>query len=309
MKQKLIFSALTLFALSHVAVFAQSNLEAYFEKFPQKNFATFSESHSRECNPSTNKLEGQLDIYTFTLKKGGEKLIEEIKQQYSAARSVSYRETWEESTNLKSQVQVYYSPNSYVKVGSGYKQFGYSCFKDPQQKGNRWIYVLEWTYGDSKNKTVKGRFFRAYSDIPSMRASNGSTVSVKTISKSLDGKALDSITTIVADANNIIQNLSANGIIVTTTGSGTTNIRTDESNLKDSAEWLSQFNLACRFLKKSASKATDDFWISKIYKLCQKADCLDTEEKALVKRQLADLRTHVKDSFLLEMLTLSEHKL
>ena len=76
-----------------------------------------------------------------------------------------------------------------------------------------------------------------------------------------------------------------------------------------SESWLSNFNTYKNLFLKSSENTTAGIFVTNIYKLCKKADCLDEAEKKMVSKEIMKLKNKTNDDFIKELFDMSIERL
>ncbi|MDD7318483.1 MAG: hypothetical protein SOZ80_05245 [Prevotella sp.] len=149
------------------AMLAQQNIKRALDSFIGNNKVQMKESHSKTRDPMTKQLVGTLDTYTFTIKAGDIKLIDELKSAIRSDSEEAYSEYWESAVSNDTDYKrrsVMYNDMESIAIGLQYANYVNVNFIDEANKEFRYAYAVEWN--EPENDAVEGRIIISYARIP-----------------------------------------------------------------------------------------------------------------------------------------------
>lgn len=300
MKSKSIILTAILTALPS-ALMAQQHIEKAFEALRVSDYQEETMSrHQVDKAQETGIMEGMSDEYEFKITKvnaASKQLVSDIRNAFTKDREGAYKV----SSGTHGGAEAYTSLAVGNSNGGGIaiglmndSKWMYACFLDPadKEKNHRYAYGFEWV--EQKDGTIIGRMVKTYATTQQYRMGNrkrssrisinGKEINVDGQSFSFSGFPFDDSS--VFDTDSIFFNRE-----------------------RSSESWLSEFNTYKNlFLKKPDGNASSHY-ATYIYKLCKNAKSLEKDEKTMVAREIAKLKTSTNDEFIKQLFDMSIKRL
>ena len=262
---------------------AQQSIQRMIDNWQGDNRVRMKSQHLLERDTETGRMEAMFDVYDGMMPNDalGKQLVKATQTVFEREKDSAYQ------IRTISHTGTDYTS---LAVGDGYSHsvaigkiegsdYIFACFidKGDPEKKHRYAYAFEWA---DRGDSIQFRLAVTYALIPKYRNNrsgiitiNGKTINMNGISSSF---GLDSISF---------------------------------GSERHSELWLSEFNIYKNlFLKRPEGHATSQY-VTNIYKLCKKADCLETEEKKLVCKEIQKLRKKTEDEFIQGLFDMSIERL
>ncbi len=279
------FLAASIMMLMPLTIQAQGYIKRAFNVLTTSDPAKVESIHKLNKNPETGVKEGQLDVYEFTLPVSHHNLIEDIKLAFDQDKEKAYSMSSVSTTKKK-----LYNYTSLAVGGDDYgyplgeikdSRYIYALFLDPDDKSktHRYAYAMEWHEGA---KEIVGKLIITYAPTQQYRNSK---------------KQIKRITVNDRDINIDDSSLSfGNGFPF-------------DGSFHSAEQWLSEFNIYKNLFQKKSEGAAASQYVTNIYKLCKKADCLEEAEKKMVSKEIMKLKNKSNDDFIKELFDMSIERL
>lgn len=295
MKSKVIILVAMLMA-SPSALMAQQSIQKMFDCIVNDGrVKVTSQNHYLDRNPETDKKEAQADIYDIMMPndKSFKQLVKDTQWSFEKDKEPAYQ--------IKSGKNVGDNYTA-LAVGDGGSQsvavgrirgseFIYACFldKDDPEKKHRYAYAFEWA---DRGDSIQARLAKTYALMPKYRGNRTHRISIKGNKINIDGDGFyfgDGFpfgNGTVFDSDSLFSN----------------------SN-RHAEQWLSEFSIYKNLFQKKPEGAAASQYVTNIYKLCKKADCLDEAEKKMVSKEIMKLKNKTNDDFIKELFDMSIERL
>lgn len=299
MKSKSIILTAMLTALPS-ALMAQQHIEKAFEALRVSDYQEETMSrHQVDKAQETGIMEGMSDEYEFKITKvnaASKQLVSDIRNAFTKDREDAYKVSSGTHGGAEAYTSLAVNNNGGgIAIGlMNDSKWMYACFLDPadKEKNHRYAYGFEWV--EQKDGTIIGRMVKTYATtqqyrmgnrkISSRISINGKEINVDGQSFSFSGFPFDDSS--VFDTDSIFFNRE-----------------------RSSESWLSEFNTYKNlFLKKPNGNASSHY-ATYIYKLCKNAKSLEKDEKTMVAREIAKLKTSTNDEFIKQLFDMSIKRL
>lgn len=300
MKSKSIILTAMLTALPS-ALMAQQHIEKAFEALRVSDYQEETMSrHQVDKAQETGIMEGMSDEYEFKITKvnaASKQLVSDIRNAFTKDREDAYKVSSGTHGGAEAYTSLAVGNNNGGGIAIGLmndSKWMYACFLDPadKEKNHRYAYGFEWV--EQKDGTIIGRMVKTYATtqqyrmgnrkISSRISINGKEINVDGQSFSFSGFPFDDSS--VFDTDSIFFNRE-----------------------RSSESWLSEFNTYKNlFLKKPNGNASSHY-ATYIYKLCKNAKSLEKDEKTMVAREIAKLKTSTNDEFIKQLFDMSIKRL
>lgn len=172
---------LSMLILPSVAM-AQANIKKAFDKFLKNSSVVYTSKHSLDKDPETNKKEGQMDIYEYTIPAKRKDLIKELEKAFEEDKDNAY--TIENGTKRNKgswDVSLAVGDGKTTNVGLGSRKgehYMYSCFIDPEDETRSYRYAYGMSWLEDGNE-ITGRLVVTYATTLKYRQQNQDFSSVK----------------------------------------------------------------------------------------------------------------------------------
>ena len=295
MKSKSIILTAMLMALPS-ALMAQENIEKAFKALLNEENVEIKTQHSLERDPETGKKTAQADVYDFV-----------VSSPTALSRIKAIQKAFEKDKETAYQLRTVSHPGSdymSLAVGDGKSQsvaigkikgsdYIYACFldKDDPEKKYRYAYAMEWL---EKDKKTQVRLAITYAITQKYRQSKNrvSTFMINGKGISLDGNGISFGNGFPFDKNSVI---------------GVDSVFLNREISSES--WLSEFNNYKNLFLKNPTGSTASYYATQIYGLCKDAKSLEKDEKTMVAREIAKLKTSTNDDFIKQLFDMSIKRL
>lgn len=262
---------------------AQANVKAAFDKFLKSTKVEYTSKHSLDKDPETNKKEGQMDIYEYTINIKNKSMIKDLQTAFEEDKNDAY--TIESGTNSDKgswEVSLAVGDGTKTSVGLGKnkgEKYLYACFIDPEDKthAHRYAYGMSWL---EQGNYITGRLVVTYATTLKYRQNKASKFHV----------------------------ITTKGHKVTTSGNTIiTTIDNSDENKNDTIEWITNFQNYARVMDKNLknNKNGSSLIVNEIYKMCKNAPKLPNAEKSLVISEIKRLQQMLGDDFQKQLLSIS----
>lgn len=295
MKSKKIMVAMLLM-LSATAANAQQHVQKAFEALLNEKYVEIKTQHSLERDPETGRKEGEMDVYDFELPAPTVKqrqLVKDVEKAFEKDKEDAYSLS---SGSYGNNVSLAVGDGKSVSVGLGRikgSRYIYACFldKDDPEKKYRYAYAMEWA---EKDKKTTVRLAKTYATTQKYRHGGKSIRKVIVNGKEIDvdgssfsfGSGFPFDNSSVFDSDSIFFN-----------------------HERSSESWLSEFNTYKNLFLKNPDGTAASHYATSIYKLCKNAKSLEKDEKRMVAREIAKLKTSTNDEFIQQLFLMSIKRL
>lgn len=174
---KIMALCLSMLVIPTVAM-AQANIKKAFDKFLKSSSVEYTSKHSLDKDPETNKKEGQMDIYEYTIPTKHKNLIKELEKAFEEDKDKAY--TIESGTKRNKgswDVSLAVGNGKGTSVGLGSRKgerYMYSCFIDPEDKARIYRYAYGMSWLEDGNE-ITGRLVVTYATTLKYRQNSAST--------------------------------------------------------------------------------------------------------------------------------------
>ena len=294
MKSKVIILVAMLMA-SPSALMAQQSIQKMFDCIVNDGrVKVTSQNHYLDRNPETGKKEAQADVYDIMMPndKSFKQLVKDTQWSFEKDKEPAYQ--------IKSGKNVGDNYTA-LAVGDGGSQsvavgrirgseFIYACFldKDDPEKKHRYAYAFEWA---DRGDSIQARMAKTYALMPKHRSNRTHRISIKGNKINMDGNSFS-----------FGDDLRFHGSFISSDSISSSRDLSSET-------WLSNFNTYKNLFLKSPENTTAGIFVTNIYKLCKKADCLDEAEKKMVSKEIMKLKNITNDDFIKELFDMSIERL
>lgn len=280
--------------------------EAFNKIINTVSIKDLSQIHNTYSDPETGTIEGQLDVYKFTLANNdGSELVNAAKDIYEQisddldkdliSRNELYTLWWTDHDSSLKGYRIYYSPQNAVTVGLACDYCYTVGFLTPDNTKHRKTYTIEWD--DADNGIIAGRIITTYAPIVP-KAADGMRISSVVMSPDDYDKymeqyqasmekyqeGMEKYRTAMEKAQGSLE--KAQGALSDLSDGQGHSFSSSSSRKETSSDWMKKMLF---YLDKIQHEGNGSryIYLSKLYDLCKNTDNLDQADLKIAMQQLS----------------------
>ena len=266
--------------------------------FPFSN-KDVSQIHNIYSDPETGNMEGQLDVYKFTIDHEGMDLINEAKKIYEELNgniiAEIYTLWWTDNDDGSFQgYRLYYNPEQTIIVGLACDHCYTVGFVAPDDKQHRKTYTLEWSNNEDSD-SISGRIITTYAPIKP-KATDGHRLSSVIISSDDYDKYMEQFQAGMEKYQEAME--KAQGALADLSDNQSHSFSFSSSSSSsfshgNAKNWMKQLLFYVEKLQQSSGDRY--IYLSKLYDLCKDTEGLDQMDLKIASQQLKSVYKQLKD--------------